>query len=104
MIIRSPRPIDVSPKERIDFWCGSVFGRELMPSTLRLVFRYAVSDGIPKRSFYVAMVVGTVLNLINQGEALFGASSINWTKLVLTYFVPYAVATYGAISYRLSQP
>jgi hypothetical protein len=75
-----------------------------MPSTLRLVFRYAVSGGIPKRSFYVAMVVGTVLNLINQGEALFGASSINWTKLVLTYFVPYAVATYGAISYRLSQP
>ena len=79
------------------------FGREPMLSTLGLVCRYAVSDGIPKRSFYVAIVVGTVLNLINQGEVLFGASPINWTKIVLTYFVPYAVATYGAISYRLSQ-
>ncbi len=71
---------------------------------LRLVYRCAVSDGTPKRSFYVALVVGTVLNLINQGEALSGASPINWTKIVLTYLVPYAVATYGAISYRLSQP
>jgi len=75
-----------------------------MLSKLGFVYRCAVSDGIPKRSFYVAMVVGTVLNLINQGDALFGAASINWTKIVLTYFVPYAVATYGAISYRLSQP
>src|SRR5258707_792392 len=52
------------------------FGREPMLSTLGLVCRYAVSDGIPKRSFYVAIVVGTVLNLINQGEVLFGASPI----------------------------
>ena len=74
-----------------------------MLSTVRLASRHAISDGIPKRSFYVAMVVGTVLNLINQGEVLFGASSINWPKIVLTYFVPYTVATYGAISYRLSQ-
>ncbi len=60
---------------------------------------------IPRRSFYVALVVGTILNLINQGDALLGASApVNWTKLVLTYFVPYAVATYGAISYRLSRP
>lgn len=41
------------------------------------------------------MVVGTVLNLINQGEVLFGAPSIDWTKIILTYFVPYAVATYA---------
>ncbi len=37
-----------------------------MLSKLGLVYRYAISDGVPKRSFYVAMVVGTVLNLINQ--------------------------------------
>jgi hypothetical protein len=33
----------------------------------------AVSDGIPSRSFYVALAVGTVLNLINQGDALVGS-------------------------------
>jgi hypothetical protein len=42
-----------------------------------------------------------VLNLINQGDALFGAAPINWLKVILTYFVPYAVCTYGAVSFQL---
>ena len=68
------------------------------------VIRYSLSDGIPLRSACVALVVGTILNLINQGDAIFTApSSINWIKIVLTYFVPYAVSTYGAVSYRLSR-
>jgi hypothetical protein len=58
----------------------------------------ALSNGIPRRSFCVAVVVGTVLNLINQGDALFGAASINWAKLILTYCVPYLVCTYGAVA------
>jgi hypothetical protein len=76
----------------------------LRRATLRLACRCAVSDGIPARSFYVALVVGTILNLINQGDALFGAAPVNWTKILLTYVVPYAVATYGAVSYQLSRP
>jgi hypothetical protein len=56
--------------------------------TLRLVCRCALSDGVPRRSFFVALVVGTVLNLINQGDALLGAAPINWLKVILTYFVP----------------
>jgi len=71
-------------------------------SRLGLAFQYSLSDGIPRRSIYVALVVGTVLNLINQGDAIFGAMAINWLKIVLTYMVPYAVSTYGAVSYRLS--
>lgn len=61
----------------------------------------AVSDGIPFRSFYVAVMVGTVLNLINQGDVLLGNTDVNWTKLLMTYCVPYLVATYGAVSYKL---
>jgi hypothetical protein len=71
---------------------------------LKQAIRYALSDRIPLRSFYVALVVGTVLNLINQGDALFGSVQINWVKIVLTYVIPYAVSTYGAVSYRLSRP
>jgi hypothetical protein len=56
---------------------------------------------VPRRSFFVALVVGTVLNLINQGDALLAATPINWFKIVLTYFVPYAVCTYGAVSLQL---
>ena len=70
-------------------------------STLRLICRCAFSDGVPRRSFFVALVVGTVLNLINQGDALFSAMPINWFKVILTYFVPYAVCTYGAVSFQI---
>jgi len=48
-------------------------------------------------------IVGTVLNLINQGDALLGMAPINWLKLVLTYCVPYAVCTYGAVFYQLKK-
>jgi hypothetical protein len=51
----------------------------------------------------VALIVGTVLNLINQGDVLWGAASLNWTKLVLTYAVPYLVSTYGAVSFQLAR-
>lgn len=52
-------------------------------------------------SLYVGAVVGTLLNLINQGDALLRGSDLNYAKLVLTYVVPYCVATYGAVSVRL---
>jgi hypothetical protein len=61
----------------------------------------AVSDGVPQRSLWVALVVGTILNLINQGDALVAGRPVDIVKLVLTYIVPYVVCTYGAVSFRL---
>ncbi len=52
----------------------------------------------------IAAVVGTVLNVINEGDALLGAASINWLKLILTYIVPYCVCTYGAVSFQMRPP
>jgi hypothetical protein len=69
----------------------------LAATSLRTICEDCVADGVPRRSLYVALVVGTVLNLINQGDAILGAGSINWIKLSLTYLVPYAVCTYGAV-------
>ena len=63
--------------------------------------RYCVADGIPRRSLGVALVVGTLLNVINQGDVLLRGGAPDVAKLVLTYLVPYVVATYGAVSYRL---
>ncbi|MEM8796494.1 MAG: nitrate/nitrite transporter NrtS [Pseudomonadota bacterium] len=67
-----------------------------MPRFLRLAFR----PGIVKRSFFVAVIVGSILNLINQGEAILGTSdaSIVWWKCILTFMVPYCVSTYGAVT------
>ena len=57
-------------------------------STWKLACACAVSDGVPRRSLYVALIVGTVLNLINQGDALLGAASVSWLKVVLTSGFP----------------
>ena len=64
---------------------------------------YAMDSGVPRRSFAVAIIVGTILNLINQGDAAVRGISLNWAKIALTFLVPYCVATYGAVSYRLRQ-
>ena len=61
---------------------------------------HATSDGVPKRALIVAFVVGTLLNLINQGDALFAGRPVSIVKALLTYLVPYCVNTYGAVSYR----
>ena len=60
------------------------------------------TDGVPRRSLIVALVIGTLLNLINQGDVLLNGAGLNWFKLALTYAVPYGVATYGAVSMKLA--
>jgi len=70
-------------------------------SKLRRICLCALSNGIPQRSSSVALVVGTILNIINQGDALVGNASFNWLKIILTYLVPYGVYTYGAVSAQL---
>jgi hypothetical protein len=68
---------------------------------MKQIWRFAISDGVPKRSLIVAMVVGTVVNLINQGDAIFNGLPLNVHKLMATYLVSYFVGTYGAVSFRL---
>ncbi|MCW5746485.1 MAG: nitrate/nitrite transporter NrtS [Alphaproteobacteria bacterium] len=68
----------------------------------RLAWRYAISDGVPARSLRVALVVGTALNVINQGDVLIAGRSIDWLKLALTFAMPYVVSTYGAVAVRFS--
>jgi len=50
------------------------------------------------RSLAVTLVVGTILNTINQGDAIVGGGPVNFFKLALTYAVPFFVASYGAYS------
>ena len=52
------------------------------------------------RSALIALVVGTVLIAINQGDALLAGrwdASLAW-KVPLTYLVPFLVATWGALA------
>ena len=52
-----------------------------------------------RRSAGIALVVGTVLIAINQGDAIVGGRwsiALVW-KVPLTYLVPFLVATWGAL-------
>jgi hypothetical protein len=49
-----------------------------------------------RRSLAVTLIIGTVLNAINQGPEIFAGHWPVWWKLMLTYFVPFAVASYGS--------
>ena len=50
----------------------------------------------------VGLIVGSVLALINYGDHIFlhrDMRALDWVKLVVTYLVPFCVATYGAAKY-----
>ncbi|HVB10763.1 MAG TPA: nitrate/nitrite transporter NrtS [Bacillota bacterium] len=79
-----------------------------------LCFRFPVPDGyvdkcgrcallqppLVRNGVKVAAAVGSLLTLINQGDVLARGviTPLVLVKIVLTYMVPYAVATYGALS------
>ena len=53
-----------------------------------------------RRSLIVAVVVGSILTLLNQGDGLLSGNWNNalYWKIPLTYCVPFLVATYGALT------
>ncbi len=49
-----------------------------------------------KRALFVGGLVGTLLRLINQWQAIVdGTVPIGWLKIMLPYLVPYSVSSYS---------
>ena len=69
------------------------------PTFLELAF----GDGTPKKAFLTALVVGTILIIINHGDILLRGEYPPLVKVVLTYCVPYCVTTWGAITGKRAQ-
>jgi hypothetical protein len=65
-------------------------------SSARDALRRTFSGRSVRRSLAVAVIVGTILNAINQGPEILSGHWPIWWKLILTYFVPFAVASYGS--------
>ena len=63
-----------------------------MSSPLRHILR----PHIVRNATKIALVVGTILNVINQGDSILGGGSISWSHIALNYIVPYCVASYSA--------
>ena len=57
----------------------------------------AFSDGTPKKAFFTALVVGTVLTVINHGDVILSGNYPPAIKVLLTYCVPFCVTTWGSI-------
>lgn len=63
----------------------------------------ALEKEIVRSSLKVAVVVGMILNLINQGEKLitFDFLHLNLLKFFITFSVPYLVSTYASVKVKL---
>lgn len=64
----------------------------------------AFSAKLLKRSLLTALVVGAVLNIINQSPAIFGEARLDLLNALLTFVVPYVVSTVsGTLTTRQHQ-
>ena len=59
----------------------------------------ATETSVMKRAARVAVIVGTVIALINHGDRMLTASMdlSAWFKCLLTFLVPYCVSTYSSV-------
>ena len=73
-----------------------------MGSLIRFA-KVACTSKVVKKAIGISLIVGSLLNLINQGDALIGLQfeTLNIFKLLFTYLVPYTVTTYTAVSMHL---
>jgi len=67
-------------------------------------FRVAMSRHIAVRALKVALVVGSILNLVNQGEHVVRGGAIDWFHLIMNFLVPYCVSTYSAAKNEIEAP
>jgi hypothetical protein len=62
-------------------------------------FETALQRDILLRAIKVALVVGSILMVINHGDVILssGITLGGAVKIILTYFVPYCVSTYSSV-------
>lgn len=62
-------------------------------------FAIATNRLVVRRATRIALIVGTILALINHGDRMFWGSFdfASAFKILLTYFVPYSVSTYSSV-------
>lgn len=63
---------------------------------LRSIIRIACQRHVALASLQIALVVGAILNLINQGDAVWTGQSFSLGQFVLNFAVPFCVASYSA--------
>lgn len=72
-----------------------------MKNQKRLIFKLASDKIFLLNSIKVSVIVGVILNLINQGNAVFDFNKISVSKIFLTFLVPFLVSVYSSVSTKL---
>ena len=59
----------------------------------------AMEASVRRRALKVALLVGSILAVINHGDAVLAgtATATVWIKIGLTFLVPYCVATFASV-------
>lgn len=60
------------------------------------VLRLMLQPSIVRSALKVSLVVGTILNVINNGEQIWTAHTVTLWRLALNFVVPYCVSSYSA--------
>ena len=58
---------------------------------------HATQPKVARRAVRVCLVVGAILNAINQGPAVLAGQAPNLVQMLLTCCVPYCVSTYSSV-------
>jgi hypothetical protein len=67
-----------------------------MSAAFRTFFATACSRSILAGAGRIALVVGSILNLINQGPRVYEGLGPSWPHVLLNFLVPFCVSTYSA--------
>jgi hypothetical protein len=76
--------------------------RQSLVMRISEMFVLAFSDGTPMKALLTAIVVGTILIIINHYDLLLAGNWPPSSKIFLTYCVPYLVTTWGALTVKIS--
>jgi len=74
-------------KEITKYYSYRITKLEVLPELSQL------NNGVFARSMILALIIGSVLTLVNQFNALFGSYSLDILPLILVYITPFIVIT-----------
>jgi hypothetical protein len=74
-------------------------------TTIQEAFRICMRREHLRRTIRIALVVGTILTLFNQGDVILrgDATALTWIKATLNYCVPFIVSNVGLLAGKLAE-
>lgn len=70
---------------------------------MKLWFKTVFLHRIIRNALIVSAIVGSFLNIINQGPMMLAGEEISGLKLFINYLVPYCVSSYSAAKNELNR-